>query len=242
MIYLVENTYFGLLSAVYKFYTEKPTNLKVYNNFSQLSFIDDAIIVETDEEKANRIDKRLKSLLKRSNYYDIKVALKSGNANAIDIIFNYICEILNAQQDISDNYNNNYVFSFSEILLKVKKEIHHLKGFIRFSKLENGIYYAFYKPDNDIIEMILPHFISRYKSMPFILHDITFNKLCAYNGKEYKIVNKKIAPLKVKDDYNKLFKTYYESVNISSRKNVKTMKNFMPKRYHVSMPERDELL
>ena len=242
MIYLIENSYYGLLSAVYKYYTEKPNDVKIFDNFSQLSFIDEVFSVITEEKNAKRIDDRIKKLLSRSNYYDINLALKSGDENKFNIIFKYVCEILDTQKDVSDNYNSESVFKFNEILLKVKKEIHHLKGFIRFSKCENGIYYSYFKPDNDILEKILPHFINRYKSMPFILHDIAFDKLCAYNGNEYKIVNKKIPPLKVKDDFNKLFKIYYESVNIKSRKNLKTMRNYMPKRYQINMPEKDELL
>ena len=62
MIYLIENSYFALLTAVYKFYTEKPSSVNVLHNFSQLSFIDDVVVVETNEVNAKRIDNNLPDL------------------------------------------------------------------------------------------------------------------------------------------------------------------------------------
>ncbi len=78
--------------------------------------------------------------------------------------------------------------------------------------------------------------------MAFILHDYHFNVLCAYNNGEKKIIRTKIPPLKIKDEASVLFKAYYNSVNIKERKNLKLMKNYMPKRYHKNMFEKDELV
>ncbi|MBO5889580.1 MAG: TIGR03915 family putative DNA repair protein [Clostridia bacterium] len=241
MIYIIDNDLNSLYSAIFLAYSEKQFNVKVYSKNAQLTLFDEVKKVKTDTEKAKRVETLLKKILK-GNYSDIKLAFRSGLGDKNSIIFNYLIETINANKDISENFSNTSVLEFYEIVNKVKKEIHHLKGFIRFSKTNNGIYYAKFLPDNDVCDLILPHFKARYKSMPFILHDYKFNKLCAYNGKDSKIVNKKISPLTVSDDINLLFKTYYDSVNIIDRKNLRLMKNYLPKRYHVNMPEKNELL
>lgn len=241
MIYIIDNDLNSLYSAIFLAYSEKQFNVKVYSKNAQLTLFDEVKKVKTNTEKAKRVETLLKKILK-GNYSDIKLAFRSGLSDKNSIIFNYLIEIINANKDISENFSNSSVLEFYEIVNKVKKEIHHLKGFIRFSKTNNGIYYAKFLPDNDVCDLILPHFKARYKSMPFILHDYKFNKLCAYNGKDSKIVNKKISPLTVSDDINLLFKTYYDSVNIIDRKNLRLMKNYLPKRYHVNMPEKNELL
>lgn len=241
MIYIIENSLENLFTAVFESYKNKDKRVSVYCENCQTSCLEETKIIKTDGEKAKRVEKSLKKILGYS-FNHIKLAFRSEENDKNTIIFNYICETVNANENISENFANLSVYSFYEILRKVQKEIHHLHGFIRFSKTEEGIYYAPFYPDNDVCDLILPHFIKRYRSMPFILHDYKFNKLCAYNGKESKIISEKIPPLKIKDDINSLFKTYYQSVNIESRKNLKLMKNYMPKRYHVNMPEKDELL
>lgn len=241
MIYIINNYLNSLYSAIFLAYSEKQFNVKICSKNAQLTLFDEVKNVKTDTENAKRVETLLKKILK-GNYSDIKLAFRSGLEDKNSIIFNYLITTINANKDISENFSNKSVLSFYETLNKVKKEIHHLKGFIRFSKTKEGIYYAKFLPDNDVCDLIFPHFKNRYKNMPFILHDYKFDCLCAYNGSESKIIRKKISPLVVSDDINSLFKTYYDSVNIKERQNVKTMRNFLPKRYHINMPERNELL
>ncbi len=241
MIYIIENNLNSLYSAIFTAYKEKQENVSVYTCYEQISMLEEIINVKTDTVKAQRVETLLKNILK-NNYLDVKMAFRSGEENKNTVIFNYLCETINAKKDISENFSNKSVLAFYETVNRVKKEIHHLKGFIRFSKTEEGIYYAKFYPDNDVCDLVFPHFKNRFKSMPFILHDYKFNCLCAYNGKESKITYKKIPSLKIKDDINSLFKTYYDSVNIKERIKTKTMRNFLPKRYHINMPEKNELL
>ncbi len=241
MIYIIENNLNSLYSAIFIAYKEKHENVLVYTSYEQISMLEEIKKIKTETAKAQRVENFLKGILK-SNYHEINTAFRSGENDKNTVIFNYLCETVNAKKNISENFSNKSVLSFYETVNRVKREIHHLKGFIRFSKTEEGVYYAKFLPDNDVCDLVFPHFKNRFKSMPFILHDYKFDCLCAYNGSESKIIRKKISPLKVKDDINSLFKTYYDSVNIKERQNVKTMRNFLPKRYHINMPERNELL
>lgn len=240
--YIIKDTFNGLLSAIFYYYANKDNNVLVFSNYNKTSFIDEIIEIEENPNNALRVNTKLKKILKLGSYNKIFIALKSGNENKYTIVFNYLVESINHSQDISTFLSNKSVYAFYEITSQVLLEAHRYKGFIRFNKTSDGIYYACFSPDNDICELIFPHFIRRFTSMPFILHDTTFNRLCAYNGKEKRVATKKLQPLKINDEISKLFKTYYDSVNIESRKNTKLMLNYMPKRYHKNMPEKNELL
>ena len=52
-----------------------------------------------------------------------------------------------------------------------------LRQFIRFSKLEGGIYYGEITPEHNVVAMLMPHFVSRFQIQPFIIHDKT-HRLC----------------------------------------------------------------
>ena len=241
MIYIIKNDLSSLFSAIFTYYVDKDKFVKVYTEYNQISYLEEIKYIENNQEGISRVERALRNILK-GKFYDIKWVFKSGLEDKNTIKFDYLRKVLYCKIDISENFNDPIVYRYNEIFEKVKKEVHHLKGFIRFSKTPEGIYYAPFTPDNDVCDLIFPHFKNRFKSMPFILHDLRFDVIIAYNGKESKTIKQKIPPLTIKDEYNNLFKTYYNSVNIVERRNVKTMRNFLPKRYQTFMPEKNELL
>ena len=240
--YIIENSYSGLLTAVFNKYKDNDSEIEIISNISNYSFLDSIKSIKCDTQKALRVDNKLKTILKPINYKGIKTALKSGCEDKYTIIFNYICEVINVESDVTDNFNNSNVFKYNELLSKIKLEVHRFTGFIRFNLLKNDIYYAKFNPDNDICELLLPHFIKRFPLMKFVLHDENHNVLSAYDGKHSKTVKAYFKLNQKLDSLGKLFKTYCESVSIKERKNLKLMKNYMPKRYHINAPEKDELL
>lgn len=242
MIYLIDGTFNGLLTAVFNAYLTKKFPNSVSQGNVQLEISGETVDIQTDDEKAERVAVKLKKILKTNEFNDLKIALKSCDDAKYSITFNYIVKTINAGFSISENFTDKTVFNFDKIVSKVLQEVHRFKGFIRFSKTEEGIFYAKYFPDNDINTLLLPHFVKRYKDMPFMIHDLNHNVISAHANGKTKTVLAKINPLKISDEASKLFKDYYNTIYIKERANTKTMLNFMPKRYHSNLPEKDELL
>ena len=241
--FIVKPTYFGILSSVFYAFLNKDFPSNITDNNYQISIGETFIEIPENLDDASRVDKRLKGVLSSNNYNWLTRAIKSGNEDKLSVIFNYVIEILKVQKDITDNFSNQHIFRYYRLISALSLEVHRFLGFIRFTKTDEGIYYACFSPDNDIGTLILPHFIARYKAMPFILHDIKHDVVIGYNGNEYKVVNQKISKLKIdSDDIPKLFKAYYQTVKLEDRKKLKTMAGFMPRRYHKFMPEKNELL
>jgi probable DNA metabolism protein len=88
----------------------------------------------------------------------------------------------------------------------------------------------------------MSHFTSRFPNEAFIIHDTKRNVLGLYDGsvaKEICAENKQVTVYLSDDELNfkKLWKTYYDSVNIKERRNPRLRASFMPKRYWVNLPE-----
>ncbi len=241
MIYLIDGTMEGIYTALYNAYLTKnyPSYL-TYGNV-QLEFGDETVEILTDNSKADRVFNKLKTILSHNEISKLYIALKSDDEAKYFIIFSYLKKTVDIGKCISDKFSDVDVFNFDRLVSKVLLEVHRFKGFIRFSKTQNGVYYAKYFPDNDINSLILPHFIARYKNMPFIIHDLNHDVVSAYFNGKSKTVYKKINPLSVDDEFQSLFKTYHDTVFIKERKNERLMRNFLPKRYHAYLPEKDEL-
>lgn len=241
--FIIKSTYYGILSAVfYAFYNRDFPDILV-DDSHQISMGETFVEIQENHENSSRVDRRLKEILSSNNYKWLTRAIKSGNQDKLPVIFNYVIEVLREQKDVTDNFSNEHIFRYYRLISALSLEVHRFLGFIRFSKTDDGIYYACFSPDNDIGELILPHFISRYKTMPFIIHDLKHDVVIGYNGKEYKVVKQKIPRLKIDgDDIPKLFKAYYQTVKLDDRTKTKVMTGFMPRRYHKYMPEKNQLL
>lgn len=242
MTYLIDGSLDSIYTAIFNSYLTKKFPSALSSGDVQLEIGGELIEVITDKTKADRVFNKLSFILPKKELNRVYIAIKSGDHAKYTVIFNYLVKTINEKRCIYDKLNDKDVFNFDRLVSSVQLEVHRFKGFLRFSKTENGIYYAKYYPDSDINSLLLPHFISRYKEMPFIIHDLNHDVISAYANGKTKTVIKKINSLSIKDEFKKLFKTYYHSVFIKERKNERLMKNFMPKRYHKNLPEKDELL
>ena len=241
--FIIKNSYLGILSAVFFAYENKVFPNDISTEKHQLSFTEKVYEIPKNTMQSARVDSKLKEILYPSNYTKLKNAIRSNYVNKHLIIFNYIVKTINAKKDIYNNFAVKEIFDYYTMVSAIKLEVHRLLGFIRFEKTENGIYYAHFTPDCDVCELILPHFIRRFKSIPFILHDTKHNVIIGYNNGEYKVVKEKIPQMKiVGDETPKFFKRYCQTVFIKERKNLRCMNNFLPRRYQKFMPEKNELL
>ncbi|MBR6737785.1 MAG: TIGR03915 family putative DNA repair protein [Clostridia bacterium] len=242
MIFIIDGSADGLFTALFNSYLLKQFPTAVSCGDVQLSIDDECVDVLTNKDKADRVFKKLQKILPNSEIERIFIALKHGDPAKFTIVFEYLKLIVDENKNLSQKYSDKRVLRFDNLVHQVLIEAHRFKGFIRFSKAPNGIYYAKYEPDNDITSLILPHFKERYKNMPFILHDIKHDVLAGHASGKTKIVCKKIKALEIEDEFSSLFKAYYNASFIKERKNEKLMRGFMPKRYHKNLPEKDELI
>lgn len=242
--YTFDGTKDGLFTCIFDAYYEKSYPDVLTDGFLQPRFGDSVFAIKTDKEKALRVKN---CLLEKVNtpfvLKDIGIALKSGELNKFTVIFNYVKAVIdNKTIDISKNFADPSVLEFHDLLKRITNEIHRFKSFIRFQESADGYYYAHYSPDNDITWLLMSHFTQRFSNEAFIIHDTKRNVLGLYDGTSAKQINAEDLQVTVylsdeEVNFKQLWKTYYQSVNIKERKNHRLMKNFMPKRYWINLPE-----
>ena len=116
-----------------------------------------------------------------------------------------------------------------------------LRQFIRFSKLEGGIYYGEITPEHNVVAMLMPHFVSRFQIQPFIIHDKT-HRLCGVSATKTWVVatdEDLVLPAFSADDtaYRRMWKAFYETIAIKERTNPVCRRNHMPKKYWKHLTE-----
>ena len=172
---------------------------------------------------------------------DLQVCLNACEETAFKTAFDYARLVLDRRHAVFTELADKRVSEFTFLVNKVRYERHRILGFIRFKETESGILYAPYSPDNDITEMVMPHFLQRLSGTPFAIHDVKRGKVCISDGKSFKVFfTEDGAELNLSEEekeWESLWKRYYKSVNIKERKNKAQQNRCMPVRYRKFMSE-----
>ena len=234
--FLIDKNVDGILSALYVSFTENifPDQVEDKNIYQpKIGSIPIVIKAETTDIE------RVKTALYKYGGCDIiahiKICLKSCTPNALFIAFNYGYLTLKERSDVSERLEFKEVSDFSFVVQKVLHERHIMTGFLRFKESERGVLYAQYSPDNDISDLLAPHFLRRLGSNPFVIHDVKRGVGAISDGKKIKMVHTNIpssfTPSENEKALNQLWKRYYKEINIKERKNLRQQDHFIPRRY-----------
>lgn len=243
--YFFDGTKNGLLTCIFESFYDRRIPDDVTSECVQCGLLDEIITIKTDNEKAERVYKCLKNCTTKYLVPDFNLTFRSGEKKRFKVLFDYLnVAISNKNIDVSKAFALPEIQAFTDLKNRIYTETHRFKGFLRFMETEKGFYYACYEPDNDITELLVPHFTARLQS-PFIIHDIKRNILALCDGKRYKILNGGDNGVTVfmsesEEIFLDLWQQYYKSINIEERKNLRQMRNYMPERYWKNLSEKQE--
>lgn len=243
--YFFDGTKNGLLTCIFESFYEKRIPDDVTTECVQCGLLDEIVTIKTDNEKAERVYKCLKNCKTKYLVSDFNITFRSGEKKRFKVLFDYLnIAISNKNIDVSKAFALPEIQAFTDLKNRIYTETHRFKGFLRFMETEKGFYYACYEPDNDITELLVPHFTARLQS-PFIIHDIKRNILALCDGKRYKILNGGNNGVTVfmsesEEIFLDLWQQYYKSINIEERKNLRQMRNYIPERYWKNLSEKQE--
>lgn len=239
-VFITDGTTEGFYTAVFYAYAEKGSVITSQEN-RQLSFDTEIINVVSNYEKAARVRARLDKLDRYASG-DIDLALRSGDSLKEQAAFEYIKLIIQNGRAVRKMLSLPAVIELNDIIGRVTGELHKMKGFMRFMETESGALYAPYSPDNDITDLIAPHFKARLGAQKFVIHDIRRKKAALSDGKEWFMAEVGEAEIYLSEyerAFENLWKKYYASVNIKERPHEKQMKGYMPVRYWKFLPEKN---
>ena len=196
--------------------------------------------VFADLEKSRRVQAKINAYDGEA-VDDISLVLRSCSPLKEQVAFEYIKEIMRRKTAVKKAFNLPQVVDFNDLLYKITGETHQFKGFIRFMECANGVLYAPYSPDNNITDLLMPHFAARLGELKFVIHDVKRGIAGIHNGKEWILGYAGATEIMLSDDvrgFGTLWKKYYKSVNVSERPHERQMKRSMPVRYWKFLPEK----
>lgn len=240
-IYIVDGNEECFFTAVFIAYNKQNCIITEEQNL-QLGFGNYIEEVKTDSEKSERVKNKL---IEYDNLAveEICLLLRSCEARKEQVAFEYIKLIMQHKRSVRMMTNIPVIMEMTDLRNKVTGEIHSMKGFLRFMENDKGVLYAPYSPDNNITDLLAPHFAERFKNQKFVIHDTKRKIAAMYDGHELLMFDADDADIYLSEyekAFENLWKLYYKSVNIKERPHDRQMKGYMPVRYWKFLPEKND--
>ncbi len=250
MVYLFDESLEGLLTAVFEWFERKPgaITLKTQKEY-QPAIFEPSLTIINNRKKADRVWNGLSQKLDKAGMRKVYCTYLSGLTENYNSLFHLICYLFNNPAGADKDYGNKYVLAIAQITRKVEREKHRMEAFIRFQHTADDIFYCGIDPDYNVLPLIVNHFKNRYSDQKWIIYDLKRHYGLFYDLYKVEEINIESSLTNLKPPtsnilnekeelYVNLWKDYFKSTNIESRKNTKLHVQHVPKRYWKYLTEK----
>lgn len=247
---LYDGCFDGLFTAVFEVfeYRYKEVEIVSKERFHQENIFAEIHEVMTQNDKAERVLSKLEQHIGQSGIHELLKVYLSEDPESERLILSAVKQsVKHPDENILQNYADSDILKISKICKSVSRERHRMTAFVRFEKMQDGVFFAKIDPDFDVLPLIRKHFKDRYQDQKWMIYDLRRNygilydlESCNFFYPEEKL-NLHEYQLKFHDDennYQKLWQRYFTKTNIVERKNLKLHVQHVPKRYWKYLTEK----
>lgn len=230
--YIYDGSFDGFLTAVYEsYYKEMPEEIvSAECRTYQLLFTE--VEIETQLDKANKVRQGiLTKISKQALEHSYKAFLSEDPQREMMILY-YLKKGFKIGFEIDQMLADSVVQWIHTQSRRVSFEAIRFEGFVRFRAL-GEVLCAQIEPHYDILELLGKHFADRLPREKWMILDKKREKALMGVEKKWWIqLGVEIKDLSIDgDDYEVLWKMYFENIAIKERTNLRQQRQFMPKKY-----------
>jgi probable DNA metabolism protein len=242
---LYDGTFEGFLTVIFELYNRKiePYSI-VREELYQPHMFSDVETISTDNGKSQRVWKGLCRKLSMDGQKIIYYVYLS-EINGIELtIYRFIRKVFASEKSIEQDFGDEVVLKMWNLGKKVARESHRILMFVRFQKTLDGLYYAVFDPQYNVLPLSIEHFRKRFADQKWVLYDTRRNYGFYYDLKEVSEIQFTDSRIDSKTGrvneslldedelpFQKLWKIYFKEMEIKERHNFKLHRQHMPKRF-----------
>ena len=232
--YYYDGSFDGLLTVIFIAYKDRKNNeLRIIVKTGQLLLGLDDINVITNFSKARRVEKSICEKLSYNFFNSIRTCFLSNDKNKDTIIIHTVYKALKQGKEILNSLDE-HAFYVNKLVKQVLNERHRYLGVLRFKEVKDGTMFSTIEPKNNVLPILLSHFINRMKREKFAIYDKKRKMIAYYDTKKVEIFFVKSLEIEWSDEeieYSELWKTFHKSISIKERENKKLQQSNIPKYY-----------
>ncbi|RMZ57959.1 DNA metabolism protein [Chryseobacterium nematophagum] len=247
---LYDGSFDGLLTAIFEVFEYRFKDVEIVNRerFHQENIFAEIHEIITQNNKAERVLATLEQNIGKSGIHQLLKVFLSENLQMESLILSAVKQSIKyPKNNILQNFADNDILKISKICKSVDRERHRMTAFVRFEKMQDGVFFAKIEPDFNVIPLIRKHFKDRYQDQKWMIYDIRRNygvlydlKTCEFFFPEEKL-DLNTYQQQFHDEekrYQKLWQRYFTHTNIIERKNLKLHIQHVPRRYWKYLTEK----
>jgi len=235
----------AILTAIYDAWADPLPNRDIrieVGEAPQLSFLEEKVPVEPSYEKAEKVSASVKRKLGWDTWTMAEGALLAAAPDKGDAVFRFFQYAFSAGRDVTHDLAEPAVLRCFELNRKARGEAHLLLGFVRFTKLANGAFFAKIGPINDVLPLIADHFAGRFNTQAFMIYDEKRGRSVVYApGTDWYLLEGEIpfpqGAAVPGDEYVGLWRNYFNVIAIKERKNYRCQRGLCPIHFRAYMTE-----
>lgn len=254
-VVICEDSIEGVFSAIYKIYEQhlehSRTCLRVQEEEEYELFTEYAVF-KPDERRAEKVIRTIIREFGEECYRTMCLALSSYDIRKADDVYHMVVYgfTLKDRRNLINSLANDYVNRTFKLAREANNEVMHLKEFVRFRELENGMLFSRIGPKNNVLAFLTPHFVDRLPNENFVIYDEIRNFSAVHPAYKNNFIllhgteldNEPLRKFsKEEESYAELFKLFCKSISIKERENKNLQRQMLPLRFRKYMTEFNEL-
>lgn len=243
LVYVYDGSFEGLLTSVFEaYYRRQEPSAIIRAEGLQQDILARYVHIVTDPVRSERVYAAIWKKISVEALRNIYYVFLSEDPGAGTVIYRYLRLGWKMGQRVDLHLSDEAVFRVMDINRRVECELHRLMGFVRFRQVEGGIFYSPVSPDNNIVELLAPHFAERLPDQNWIIHDVKRGLAALYNRRTWIISEFTTGEIpgntEEEKQYAGLWKEFFNISAIPYRTNPKLQRQLMPRRYWEHMTEK----
>lgn len=240
MIAIYDGSFEEFLCLVYDVYYKKIAPTSILRVLPQTLILEEIYQCKFNEEHALKVYKALKEKFTKDNFQTIFNIFMCDTTEFEIWLLEFIILGFKNQSELQD-INNSSIFALQNLQIELFRNVHKMTGFLRFEELDDDSLYARVESKFNLVYFLGQHFSKRFNNQVYYIHDIKRSLVFVYS-KEFKGI-REVADFELpalsdnEQKFKKLWKTFFDSVAIESRKNEKLQKSLTPLIYRTYMSE-----
>jgi probable DNA metabolism protein len=245
-IYQYDGSFDGLMCCVFESYESKEMPMDVLPEGAQLPMLLPVKTIIADAERANRVKASIPKKMGSEAAEFVRNAFLTCHPQKELLTLKFLRLGFSRGPSVMDMLTDETVNTLFKAVNHLKHEAHLYTGFIRFSET-NGVLTSQIEPKNIVLPLISPHFCERFPGERFLIYDKTHGMALLHENGNTAICGVEAFEQPCPDaeelKFRKLWRLFYDTIEIKERHNPRCRMSHMPKRYWNCMTEfaREEL-
>jgi probable DNA metabolism protein len=239
--YLYDGTPEGLVSAIAGILDAAPDPLTATLTGRQDTLFEEGLFLRTDPAAADALFSKLRQRAPDA-VHTLWYFMMSEAEELETSLLHYVALALEHGDRINGHLTHPDVKAIVSVARKAGRELHRMKGLLRFEQMRDGSYLARMEPDNNVIQPLARHFSRRLRAQQWFIYDVRRHSAAHWDGSALQFGTlEQFSRPELSDEEKEvqdLWKAFFRTIAIPERKNPRLQKSNMPFKYWKYLTEK----